>query len=848
MRVLLIIPLLLLSCQKAPDSPSDVAKPEVRKVEDGQLGYDPRDGLLRVHGESKPFTGISVARYPGGKVKFERGFEAGRMHGPSLYYDEAGELEREETWESGEMTASVFKGRLGERLEGIREGRQRLNKTVWATEEAAQAREETFIKFWDDLRKATDKWAVLERFQFSQLQLEQAQPPKTMDWDITRTAFSGTGVKVLAADWSGFLEALKTDGVKVVETEWHQETFEAARDESPAKSVFKFVIHAMRGTEERHIIRGQLAIDWTTEKDRHGHFIPGAIAVRNLRILSRKGIPPFSEESVVEPAKERAFGPPAPTDQQVITHDLDGDGLSEILLPGSNLIYRNRGGFRFEKAKLLLHPPDTLMGSVLADFTGDGTVDLLVMVSGRPPVLYEGTPDGRFPTPPRPLTAGEPAQGFSYGCAVGDIDGDADLDVWVTQYKPPYVGGQFPSPYYDSNDGWPSYLLKNDGKGGFTDATAGSGLEARRHRRTYSSSFVDLNGDRHLDLITVNDFAGLDVYHNDGRGRFRDVTAKLGETRHSFGMSHALADFDGDGALDLYMTGMGSTTARRLEAMGAGREDFATHNAKRMPLGYGNRLLLGGESLQQAPFNEQLARTGWSWGCAALDVDNDGDRDLYVANGNISSESCRDHCTVFWRHEIHEAGSKENRDFRLFYTQDHLKFSQVSWNGFEHNVLFLNTGGKSYVSVAFLLGLSHEFDSRNIISDDLDGDGRPDLLVGEQRWPAGRVKLPRRFLHVLRNRWPGGNHWIGARLRGAKGVPVVGAVVTLERADGRIERLPVVTGDSFASQHAFTKHFGLGEANKATALEVRWPNGKVTRLEKPSVDRYHQMKPPTGSD
>ena len=159
-----------------------------------------------------------------------------------------------------------------------------------------------------------------------------------------------------------------------------------------------------------------------------------------------------------------------------------------------------------------------------------------------------------------------------------------------------------------------------------------------------SSSKILLSTDNDQDLVVVNDFAGMDLYLNDGKGRFADATAQLSTDRHSFGMSHTLADFNGDGRVDIYMTGMASTTARRLEAMGLGRKEFKGHQKARMLMGYGNRMLLAGEKgLEQAPFNDKVARTGWSWGCSTLDFDNDGDRDLYIANGNVSSKSCKDY-------------------------------------------------------------------------------------------------------------------------------------------------------------------------------------------------------------
>ena len=152
----------------------------------------------------------------------------------------------------------------------------------------------------------------------------------------------------------------------------------------------------------------------------------------------------------------------------------------------------------------------------------------------------------------------------------------------------------------------------------------------------------------------------------------------------------------------------------------------------------------------------------------------------------------------------------------------------------------MNEGGKSFMNVGYLMGVALENDSRNVLSDDLDGDGRVDLLVvALDRRGADQAHLLRIFV----NRCPGGNHWIGVRLQErGPGYSPVGAKVSIRTAGGtRVAR--IVTGDSFRSQHANTVHFGLGEAADVEWIEVRWPNGVVKRIPRPAVDRYHAVDP-----
>ena len=180
------------------------------------------------------------------------------------------------------------------------------------------------------------------------------------------------------------------------------------------------------------------------------------------------------------------------------------------------------------------------------------------------------------------------------------------------------------------NDGFRAFLLENDGQGVFRDITDSAGLTTKRRRRTYSGSLVDLDDDRDLDLVVVSDFSGVDVYTNDGSGKFTDVTDERIDKRHAFGMSLSIADYNLDAKIDFFMTGMSSTTARRLHQMGLGRKGFDQHQASRPEMGYGNRMYLAnGSNFQQAAFNNQVARTGWSWGSTSFDFDNDGDRESF---------------------------------------------------------------------------------------------------------------------------------------------------------------------------------------------------------------------------
>jgi hypothetical protein len=515
-------------------------------------------------------------------------------------------------------------------------------------------------------------------------------------------------------------------------------------------------------------------------------------------------------------------------------YDLDRDGLPEIIF--GNQVFRYVAEQGFLSRPLSEHRQQPLTGALLADFTGDGNADLLCADPGQRPELYVADARGAFAQPPQVVESVDPVN-VSMAMTAGDVNRDGHLDVWLTQYLNPYHQGRIPDPYYDANDGPPSYLLLGDGQGGFHDATGQAGLADKRFRRTYSSSLVDLDGDHDLDLLVVSDFAGVDIYRNDGRGTFQDVTRQWLDQWHNFGMSHSLADFDGDGRLDFYVTGMASTTARRLESLGVGRSDLPEHTRMRAIMGYGNRMYLArGSHFEQPDYRQQVARTGWSWGSTAPDFDNDGDRDLYVGNGHISGPSARDYCSIFWRHDIYAGSSAPDPAMATFFQQLHRQFQQSgSWNGFEHNSLLMNQSGRGFFEVGFLMGVASEFDTRNVVAADVDGDGRVDLLVAEHPREA-----PAR-LHVYQNHGVYPGHWLGLVLADSPGRTAMGATVTVRTPQDRYVH-HFVSGDSFNSQHPLTAHFGLGSSDQVDRVEIRWPDGSIRHIESPAIDQYHRLE------
>jgi hypothetical protein len=526
--------------------------------------------------------------------------------------------------------------------------------------------------------------------------------------------------------------------------------------------------------------------------------------------------------------------------QPVLVQDLNDDGLSEIVLAGSNELLWNRGGGQFDTMPLCRYPESGFEVGLIADVTGDAVLDYVRPGLAGDLLLYAGDAEGNWSARPLGRAQGGGPLKQPQVIAAGDIDRDGDLDLWIGQYKISYVGGQMPTPYYDANDGFPAYLLINEGGGRFTPRTEEAGLGAKQFRRSYGGSFVDLDHDGDLDLLVVSDFAGVDLYHNDGHGYFTDVTNDAIDDRHLFGMGVAFNDFNLDGRLDFFVSGMASTTARRLEYMRLGRRDRADIHVMRSRMGYGNRMYLAGpEGFRQPEYRDQVARTGWTWGTTSLDVDNDRYPEIFVANGHSSGRSTKDHCSHFWCHDIYDASSEPNREVLQVFNrvmQGYFDRSE-SWDGYQKNVLLVNLEGQGFVNLGFLMGVGHEYDGRAVISDDLDADGRQDLLVVEDRWNDGQR------LHVYRNQLETTNHWIGVRLVDRPGPDSpLGATVTLTEADGGRRVACVTAGDSIHAQHATRVHFGLGQQTAVESIEVRLASGRILRLSQPESDQYHRLE------
>ena len=493
-------------------------------------------------------------------------------------------------------------------------------------------------------------------------------------------------------------------------------------------------------------------------------------------------------------------------------------------------------------------PEITPGGVALFDYDNDGDLDIYQINHGPPGSFTTPAPDRLYQQQKDhtfveiPGAAGLADAGFGHGVAIGDIDNDGDLDVFVTNY------GQ-------------NRLYINDG-GKFSDQTFARGI-LREEAWSSSTGFLDYDRDGHLDLYVVrfavfdpnkrcrsafdakeddycgpHTFTGLvhTLYHNNGDGTFDDVTEQAGIHQAARGWGLACADLTGDGWCDIYVandeepaqlwvnqhdgTFLDEAVFRGCAFNGSGRPEagmglaigdidadgrldlYKTHIASETNTLYSS--LAGGKNgfadiTAAAGLGGMRSFTGW--GTGFLDFDHDGDLDIAVANGRVT------------RGTIH-AGAESHGPF---------------WKQFaEPKLLLENDGRCRFTNISQSTGGfgSAPRVTRGLAFGDLDGDGDIDLVAQDLD----------NSLRIYRNDAPpAGRHWLMVRTMTGKR-DAYGAVVTIDWKGKQLVR-HAHPAYSFLSSNDPRAHFGLDSVDRVASLRVDWPSGKSERFSVGGVDR-----------
>lgn len=732
---------------------------------------------------------------------------------------------------------------------------QQNDQRIWRPEVEALAYQATLDDLVDRVRLSSQRLKELKQIRFGELQFRQRGPANDLAWGVTQAYLQGAPVSWDSEEWQGWFDRLAETKTTIHYFRLRLVKFRPGSADTNGLDMADVSIECHATTTQatesgntltRHVLKGELAVTWDRPNNGSSVGPIAKVVVESLRWRESNGDQAFEQKqryAVGDPNKRQAV-----RITPVIVRDLNGDHLPDIVLGGVNLRLTNQGDFTFSSSPLLTNDIGMRSTAVIADFTGEGFPDLLGFRADGRSVLVLGKEGGEFDS--------EPSQPWSEkadypsALAIGDVDGDGDLDVWMAQNRPTYHRGILPKSLNDANDAFPSRLYQNNGDGTFIDITGKANLGAHRSRRTRSATFVDIDNDSDKDLLVTSDYAGVELYTNDGKGIFTEATDATFNKWHVLGQSAAIGRFDSDDRLDFFIGGRWSTAMQRIEALQLERADFPDFRPLAASLTSGNQLLLSQRGYDIGPFNADAKNTGWTKSATAADFDNDDDDDLYLTTGHVTGRSVSDFDSQFWRHDIFLADGVRKEVLSTYLQAPTLsprfaalKTGDISWYGYEPNRLQVNTP-QGFADLGFLHGVGLSQDSPAALAVDLDLDGRLDLLTIAQRtFPQNNRLAVEQSLVIYGNALQTEGHWLGVHLApNAPGFIPGGATVRLVGDFGIRERF-IHTGLTPTMQGPTTAHFGLGKHEAIEHLSIQWGNGHEQIVAAPELDKYHTIRP-----
>jgi hypothetical protein len=498
----------------------------------------------------------------------------------------------------------------------------------------------------------------------------------------------------------------------------------------------------------------------------------------------------------------------------VAIFDYDNDGWPDIFIVNgttlegfpsdqapTNHLYRNNhdGTFTDVTVKAGLVATGWGQGVCVGDYDNDGWEDLYVTYYGKNRLYHND--HGVFTEVAEKAGVAGSGKAWGTGCAFVDYNRDGRLDLMVANYVD-FNMSTTPTPGEGSSCVWKgvavmcgprglpgakNILYENRGDGTFADVTTKAHIDQTGGQYAFSVSTFDFDDDGWPDIYVACDSAPSILYHNNRDETFTDIAVMAGvafneDGREQAGMGTTIADYNGDGRLDIFKTNFSDDTPTLYRNDGDGIFSDVTFAAG---LGLHTQYL--------------------GWGTMFFDFDNDGWPDLVLANGHVYPEVDKYHLG---------SGYMEPR------------------------LLYHNNGNGTFTDVSATAGpgINAVSSARGLAVGDFWNDGRLSVLISNV---YARPSL-------LVNTASSGNHWVAFKTVGTRSNrDGIGAKITVKAAK-RILVDEVRSGSSYISQNDLRVHFGLGFAVKIDAVQVRWPSGLVEHFDNLSIDAIHMLKEGSG--
>jgi len=523
--------------------------------------------------------------------------------------------------------------------------------------------------------------------------------------------------------------------------------------------------------------------------------------------------------------------------------DINNDGLADIYFSGnqnSGRLYLNLGNLKFKDITLEAGVDCSGVwstGITFADINADGWMDLYVCKSGPPGGKNRHNQlfinNGNLTFTDRSKEYGLDITGLSVHAGFFDYDRDGDLDCYLLTNSIKSIGNfdlipdqrNIPDPNLSGNK-----LFRND-NGKYTDVTAEAGIYHSAIGYGLGITFGDFNNDFWPDIFISNDFFERDyLYLNNRNGTFTESLTEYFPSISMGSMGADFADLDNDGTGELFVTEMLPPALNRKKT----KTVFQTWNQYKLQEDAGYHRQFSRNVLQKKISGNLYAEVGrlagvaateWSWSALMCDLDNDGRRDIFVANGIFKDLLDRDYLN-YTSQDINLQAMKNDPENEITKLVNSMPFSDYS------NVAFRNEGSLTFTNKSAEWGLATPSYSCGSAYGDLDNDGDADLVVSNINAVAG----------VFINRTDTSKHKsISFQLTGnSSNLQAIGASMRIWH-NGIMQHAEHYTTRGFQSSVQPGIRFGVGSASKIDSAEVIWPDGSVSFYKNLKSNALHKL-------